>query len=54
MKTSFLICLCSIALALRAGIPVVGVATWAIGGIEQVHSAADAARRALELAPPSG
>jgi uncharacterized protein (TIGR00725 family) len=42
--------LSEIALALSAGVPVVGVATWEIDGIEHVDSAAHAARRALELA----
>jgi uncharacterized protein (TIGR00725 family) len=42
--------LSEIALALRAGVPVVGVDTWAIDGIEQAPTAAEAARRALERA----
>lgn len=41
--------LSEIALALRAGVAVVGVNTWAIDGIEVVAEPADAARRALEL-----
>ncbi len=39
--------LSEIALALRAGLPVVGVDTWAIDGIEQAPTAAEAAQRAL-------
>ncbi len=42
--------LSEVALALRARIPVVGVDTWAIEGIEQVPTAAMAAERALERA----
>jgi uncharacterized protein (TIGR00725 family) len=44
--------LSEIALALRAGLPVIGVDTWAIEGIEQASSATQAAHRALELAAP--
>lgn len=42
--------LSEVALALDTGVPVVGVDTWSIEGIESVASAAEAARRALELA----
>jgi len=42
--------LSEIALALRAGVPVIGVDTWAIDGIESVPSATAAAERALEHA----
>ena len=42
--------LSEIALALRAGLPVIGLDTWAIDGIEHASSAAAAAARALELA----
>lgn len=42
--------LSEIALALRAGMPVVGVGTWEIRGVEDVPDPAAAARRALELA----
>ena len=42
--------LSEVALALRAGVPVIGLHTWEIDGIEQVQSAADAAARALERA----
>jgi uncharacterized protein (TIGR00725 family) len=42
--------LSEVALALKTGVPVVGLRTWAIDGIERVDSAADAAARALELA----
>jgi uncharacterized protein (TIGR00725 family) len=42
--------LSEIALALRSGLPVVGLETWAIDGIEVVSSAPDAAQRALEHA----
>jgi uncharacterized protein (TIGR00725 family) len=42
--------LSEIALALKTAVPVVGLRTWAIDGIEHVETAADAAARALELA----
>ena len=42
--------LSEIALALRAGVPVVGVNTWQIDGIERATTPAEAAARALELA----
>lgn len=42
--------LSEIALALKLGKPVVGVATWAVPGVETVAFPADAALRALELA----
>jgi len=43
--------LSEIALALRAGTPVVGLGTWDIEGVERVDSATAAVTRALELAP---
>lgn len=42
--------LSEIALALKAGKPVVGIGTWAIDGVEATPDAATAARRALERA----
>lgn len=42
--------LSEIALALRAGVPVVGVNTWQIDGIERATTPTEAAARALELA----
>lgn len=42
--------LSEIALALKAGVPVVGVGSWGIEGVEQTSSAAGAVNRALELA----
>ncbi len=42
--------LSEVALALSTGLPVIGLDTWAIDGIERASSATDAARRALELA----
>jgi uncharacterized protein (TIGR00725 family) len=42
--------LSEIALALRAGVPVVGFDTWQIDGVERAPSPEAAARRALELA----
>lgn len=42
--------LSEIALALRAGVPVVGVDTWPIDGIEAVPDPIAAAERAIELA----
>jgi uncharacterized protein (TIGR00725 family) len=44
--------LSEIALALKTGVPVVGVDTWGIEGAEQVDGAAQAVTRALELARP--
>jgi len=42
--------LSEIAMALKTGVPVVGLGTWAIDGIEVVDSAQTAVSRALELA----
>jgi hypothetical protein len=42
--------LSEVALALKTGVPVVGLATWGIDGIEQVSSAQEAVERALTLA----
>jgi uncharacterized protein (TIGR00725 family) len=42
--------LSEIALALKTGVPVVGVATWPIDGIERAGSPREAAERAVELA----
>ncbi|MGI8902073.1 MAG: TIGR00725 family protein [Solirubrobacteraceae bacterium] len=42
--------LSELALALDAGVPVVGVDTWSIEGIESVSTPVEAVRRALELA----
>jgi uncharacterized protein (TIGR00725 family) len=42
--------LSEIALALRSGVPVIGLKTWDVEGIEQVTSAAEAVRRALDRA----
>ena len=42
--------LSEVALALRAGVPVIGVDTWAIDGIERAATATAAAERALEHA----
>lgn len=42
--------LSEVAFALQRGVPVVGLGTWEIDGIEQVSSPADAVARALELA----
>ena len=42
--------LSEIALALAAGVPVLGLASWPIDGVEPVDSASQAVRRALELA----
>ena len=42
--------LSEIALALAGGVPVVGLDSWPIEGIEVAASAADAVRRVLELA----
>ena len=42
--------LSEVALALKTGVPVVGISSWSIDGIEAVESAADAVARALALA----
>jgi uncharacterized protein (TIGR00725 family) len=42
--------LSEIALALKTGVPVVGIGTWPIEGIERAGSAPDTVSRALELA----
>ena len=42
--------LSEVAFALQRGLPVLGLGTWAIEGIEPVGSPADAVARALELA----
>jgi uncharacterized protein (TIGR00725 family) len=42
--------LSEIALALAAGVPVLGLASWPIDGVEPVDSASQAVRRAIELA----
>jgi uncharacterized protein (TIGR00725 family) len=42
--------LSEIALALKTGVPVVGITTWPIEGIERAGSPREAAERALELA----
>jgi uncharacterized protein (TIGR00725 family) len=42
--------LSEIALALRTGVPVIGLKTWGIEGIEEVGSAAEAVERALRRA----
>jgi hypothetical protein len=42
--------LSEIALALKTGVPVVGLNTWAIDGIDAVHTPNQAVQRALELA----
>lgn len=42
--------LSEVALALKTGVPVVGLGTWDIEGIDRVQSAAAAVERALELA----
>jgi uncharacterized protein (TIGR00725 family) len=44
--------LSEVALALKTGVPVVGLDTWAITGIEPVASPEVAVTRALELAAP--
>jgi uncharacterized protein (TIGR00725 family) len=46
--------LSEIALALRTGVPVVGLNTWEIEGIEQVRSADEAVARALQRAAGRG
>jgi len=46
--------LSEIALALAAGVPVVGVGSWPIDGIEAVQTARDAVQRALERANGAG
>jgi len=42
--------LSEVALALKTGVPVVGIDSWAIDGVEAVKSPEEAAARALELA----
>ncbi|MDQ6775967.1 MAG: TIGR00725 family protein [Actinomycetota bacterium] len=42
--------LSEVALALQAGVPVLGLGTWEIDGVEQMSSPEDAVARALELA----
>ncbi len=42
--------LSEIALALKAGLPVVGLGTWSIDGVERAGAASEAVTRALELA----
>jgi uncharacterized protein (TIGR00725 family) len=42
--------LSEVALALKTGVPVVGLKTWEIEGVERAASAADAAARAVALA----
>jgi uncharacterized protein (TIGR00725 family) len=44
--------LSEIALALKTGVPVIGLNTWAIEGIHNVDTPNQAVRRALELARP--
>jgi uncharacterized protein (TIGR00725 family) len=47
--------LSEVALALKAGVPVVGLGTWDIAGVRAVESAAEAAALALSLAlSPAG
>jgi len=46
--------LSEIALALRAGVPVIGLNTWEIEGIEAVESATEAVTRALHSAAGRG
>jgi uncharacterized protein (TIGR00725 family) len=46
--------LSEVALALKTGVPVVGIDTWAIKGIVAAVSAADAVKRALEAAARPG
>ena len=43
--------LSEIALALRTGVPVIGLDTWEIDGIERVRSADEAVQRALRTGP---
>lgn len=45
--------LSEVALALKTGVPVLGIETWSIEGIERVPDAEAAVRRALLLAPRS-
>lgn len=45
--------LSEIALALKTGVPVVGLGTWDIEGIEAAASPADAVERALAVADPA-
>ena len=42
--------LSEVALALKTGVPVVGLGTWKIDGVEHTSTAREAAMRALELA----
>jgi uncharacterized protein (TIGR00725 family) len=42
--------LSEIALALRAGVPVIGLGTWAIDGVQEMSDPAEAVGRALALA----
>jgi uncharacterized protein (TIGR00725 family) len=42
--------LSEIALALKGGVPVIGLTTWEIEGVRTVERAEDAVQRALELA----
>jgi hypothetical protein len=42
--------LSEIALALRAGVPVIGLGTWAIDGVQELSDPAEAVARALALA----
>jgi uncharacterized protein (TIGR00725 family) len=46
--------LSEIALALRAGVPVIGLNTWEIEGVERVESADEAVSRALQTATGRG
>jgi hypothetical protein len=46
--------LSEIALALRAGVPVIGLNTWEIEGVERVESADEAVSRAVESAAGRG
>jgi uncharacterized protein (TIGR00725 family) len=41
--------LSEVALALKTGVPVIGLHTWAIDGVTRVDSAAEAVERAIEL-----
>jgi uncharacterized protein (TIGR00725 family) len=43
--------LSEIALALRVGVPVIGLGTWAIDGVQEMSDPAEAVDRALALAP---
>ena len=44
--------LSEVALALKTGVPVVGLRTWAIAGIHQVATPGEAVRAALRAAAP--